>query len=706
MNLPRVSSAGLTPRWLAHSIRNKLLAMALLPLLVVLPLLVGALVIWGNAAYDRLLITKVRSDLAVAHGYFEQVLAEVGTGTQAVAASQALYHALQRRDMPALQHLLSRERQRLGFDFFNLYALDGRLLTAGWLEEVPVATALRAPVSGPAALQAGISTDRASLARLERADLLALAPHLAPRLHIPLIDTRSAAPTSRSEEDRALVMLSTTPVRNAGGDIVALLRGGVLLNQNLPFIDHINRIVYPEGSLPFGSHGTATLFMDDVRITTNVRLFQDQRAIGTRVSQAVRQAVLGEGETWLDSAFVVNDWYVSAYEPLADAQGERVGMLYVGYLEQPFRYIKYGMLALIVAIFMVVMALAALFSLRWARSIFRPLEQMNQTMQCVEDGDTGARVGPVAARDEIGALAGHLDELLDVIGEKTQVLQRWANELDAKVIERTRELAQSNASLKLAQEQLVKSEKLAAIGQIAASVAHEINNPIAVIQGNLDLLRETLGPQAAPVKAELQLVDQQIERMRLIVTQLLQYARPTEYAGYVEAVDVNQVLENSLVLVAHLLARTHIEVARELQATARAGINPQELQQILINLLINAIQAMPEGGTLRLRTRDRKDMPGDSRAGVLVEVSDSGPGLSERVKERLFRPFFTTKNDGNGLGLWISLGLVERYGGSIEGLNRRELGEDASGAAFRIWLLTEPVAPEGGPTGPMEPRRA
>jgi len=694
------------PRWLTHSIRNKLLAMALLPLLVVLPLLVGALLLWGNAAYDRLLITKVRSDLAVARGYFEQVLTEVGSGTQAVAASHALYQALQRRDLGALQALLARERHRLDFDFFNLYELDGRLITAGWASRQAPAASLHAPASGPAAIDVRISADQAHLTRLEPAELLALAPHLAPRIHIPLIDTRGAVPTTRSVEDRALVMLATTPVRTADGSIVALLRGGVLLNQNLPFIDHINRIVYPEGSLPFGSEGTATLFMDDVRITTNVRLFQDQRAIGTRVSQAVREAVLTHGQTWLDRAFVVNDWYVSAYEPLLDAQGERVGMLYVGYLEQPFRYLKYGMLALMVAIFMVVMVLAALFSLRWARSIFRPLEQMNQTMRRVEDGNTGARVGPVAARDEIGALAGHLDELLDVIDEKTRALQRWAEELDAKVVERTRELAQSNASLQQAQAQLVKSEKLAAIGQLTASVAHEINNPIAVIQGNLDLMRETLGPQAAPVKAELQLLDQQVERMRLIVTQLLQYARPTEYAGYVEAVDVNQVLESSLVLVAHLLARTRIEVQRDLQATARAGLNRQELQQVVINLLINAIQAMPEGGLLRLRTRDRKDLPGDGKAGVLLEISDGGPGLSERVKERLFRPFFTTKNDGNGLGLWISVGLVERYGGSIEGLNRRELGEDAPGATFRVWLLTEPLAPQEGPTGPMEARRA
>ena len=122
----------------------------------------------------------------------------------------------------------------------------------------------------------------------------------------------------------------------------------MLLNRNLPFIDHINGIVYPEGSLPFGSQGTATLFLDDVRISTNVRLFgadPTNRAIGTRVSQTVRDEVLGRGGTWLDRAFVVSDWYVSGYQPLADGAGQRVGMLYVGFLEQPFTLLKYGVLA-------------------------------------------------------------------------------------------------------------------------------------------------------------------------------------------------------------------------------------------------------------------------------------------------------------------------------------------------------------------------
>jgi two-component system, NtrC family, sensor kinase len=265
-------------------------------------------------------------------------------------------------------------------------------------------------------------------------------------------------------------------------------------------------------------------------------------------------------------------------------------------------------------------------------------------------------------------------------------------------VERTRDLAASNAALQQVQRQLVKSEKLAAIGQIAASVAHEINNPIAVIQGNLDLMREALGAHAAPVRVELRLLDQQVDRMRLIVTQLLQYARPTEYAGYVDAVDVNRAIDGALLLVGHLLSSATIRVARDTAAQTRAGINPQELQQVLINLLTNALQAMPQGGCLWLTTADQVDDKG--RSGVLLEVGDSGDGLDGQAHARLFQPFFTTKADGNGLGLWISIGLVERYGGNIRGENWRDRGIDRPGAVFSVWLLRDPVVPDPADDGP------
>jgi signal transduction histidine kinase len=626
-------------------IRHKLLALALLPLLGVLPLLGAGLAWWGNEALDGLLRTKVRADLAVAHGYFERVLSEVGASTAGIAESQALVVALTTQGGDVAGLLQDRAR-REKLDFIRL------LPTA-----VPMSAGTHVELLTP-----------------EQQALLP--PTLRDRVAVPLLDTRNAAPSERRVEERAMVLLSTQAVRDARGNTIGHLQAGVLLNRNLPFIDHINQIVYPEGSLPFaswGSRGTATLFLDDVRISTNVRLFGgagEERAIGTRVSRSVRDAVLGQGATWLDRAFVVDDWYVSGYLPLADGSGRRVGMLYVGVLERPFTLLKWGALASIGLLFFAVMAIAAVVSLRWARAIFGPLEQMEATMQRVEGGTLDARVGPVIAQDEIGRLAGHLDRLLHAIEGHTR-------ELDAKVAERT-------AALQTAQQQLVRSEKLATVGQLTASIAHEVNNPIAVIQGNLDLLRELLGPEAtARVAPELRLVDEQIQRMRLIVTQLLQFARPTEFAGYVETLHPALVLEDCLVLVGHLLARTRIELRRDLQATRAVAINRQELQQVLVNLLVNAIHAMEghqqgTGGTLQLATRDA------GPDGVEISVADSGPGLPPDLLAQLFQPFVTRKREGTGLGLWISRGIVERYGGDITAANRPE-----GGALFTVRLKTE-----------------
>jgi signal transduction histidine kinase len=658
---PAQGAAGLFARL---SIRNKLLVMVLLPLLGVLPLLGAVLLWWGSEALDRLLVTKVRSDLAVAQGYFERVLGEIGASATGVAESAALLQTLQQTPAAApglLQQLALREK----LDFIRLLP----------------------PTDG---LQ-----DRTSVEVLEPKAQDLLSPALRQRVPVPLVATRNATPTVRTAEDRAMVLLATRAVRAPGGPLLGHLQAGVLLNRNLPFIDHINQIVYPEGSLPFsewGSRGTATLFLDDVRISTNVRLFdtadgerdhqagresresgenRDSRAIGTRVSHSVRERVLGSGLTWLDRAFVVNDWYVSAYQPLADSAGQRVGMLYVGVLERPFTLVKYGALASIGALFFAVMILASFVSLRWARGIFRPLEQMEATMQRVEGGALDARVGTVASLDEIGRLAAHLDRLLAVIDENTR-------HLDAKVAERTRELA-------AAQKQLVMSEKLATVGQLTASIAHEVNNPIAVIQGNLDLLRELLGPQAsAKVAAELTLVDEQIERMRLIVTQLLQFAKPGEFAGYVEAVDTARALEDCLVLAGHQIARSGIAVERDFQARRWPQLNRHELQQVLVNLMVNALHAMPEGGTLSLGTRDAGE------DGVEITVTDSGAGLPEELLARLFQPFVTRRPDGTGLGLWISRGLVERYGGDIRAANRSGsvggIGSSTSGAVFTVSL--------------------
>jgi signal transduction histidine kinase len=639
------------------SIRHKLLALGLLPLLLALPLLVVILLVWGDSAFDALLVSKVRSDLDVANGYFERLQAEVGASTLAVARSNTLVDAITRDDKASLARLLAHAKQEHALEFLELLSPDAGAIAANDLSA------------------------KEGLARvelLEGGQFERIAPELAGRVPVRLLPTRNAAPSERSSEDRAMVILAMAPVRALDGKALGLLRGGVLLNRNLEFIDHINEIVYPTGSLPFGSQGTATLFLDDVRISTNVRLFGadgGQRAIGTRVSHAVRDAVLGRGETWLDRAFVVNDWYVSAYQPLTNPSGRRVGMLYVGYLDSPFQRVKFGVLLGVSAVVLVLMALAMTLALAWARRILVPIERMRATMQAVAAGELNARAGMANTRDELGQLAAQLDQLLDTIDESIRALQHSRDELDMKVVDRTRELQS-------AQAQLIKSEKLAAIGQLTVGIAHEVNNPIAVIQGKLDLLRETLGNKAKPVKAELKLIDEQIERMRLIVTRLLQYARTGEFAGYAEPVDTRESVADSLVLVQHLTAKHSLAIVRDLGATRRAMVNRQELQQVLINCIVNAAEAMPGGGTLTLRSRDL------GKTQIEIEIADTGPGFAPEMVAAPFRPFKTTKKEGTGLGLWISKGLLERYGGDIRAANR----EGAPGAVVTITLPAETQA--------------
>lgn len=658
-SLPRQRLFGL-------GVRHKLLAIALLPLGLLLPLL-AVLLWWGNAAFDRLLINKVQADLGVADSYVDRMLHALESGTDAIANSHALRLALAQGEPGTLVRLLGDAKARAGMDFLNLRAPDGSLwITDGGSPAVGRAADLRLPLE---------ATDGASLELLQPEQLAVLAPALRDRAVVPLVATANAAPTSRTHEERAMVLIAHHAVRAPDGAVLGHVQGGVLLNRNLDFIDQVNGIVYGEPF--FGSPGTATIFIDDVRISTNVRLFggaSGDRAIGTRVSKTVRDAVMGQGRTWLDRAFVVNDWYVSAYRPLHNGAGDRIGMLYVGFLDSPFALLKRATLANIGLLLLAVAAVAAIVSLRWAREIFKPLEQMASTMRQVEAGRADARVGLVGRTDEVGLLAAHLDRLLDRIAENTRALQRWNTELDAKVAARTEELEG-------AKTQLVHSEKLAAIGLLTAGMAHEINNPIAVIQGNLDLVRELLGAEAAgSVRDELRLIDEQIERMRLIVTQLLQFARPNEYAGYVESVAPASVVESGLRLVAHLLGSVAITVERRFESTRLAAVNRRELEQVIVNLLVNAIQVMPGGGVLSVGT-DNAD-----RDGVVITVADTGPGLPPDVLSNLFQPFETHKKDGTGLGLWISRSIIERYGGDIEAGNR---ADGRSGAVFTVRLRCE-----------------
>ncbi len=666
---PDTQNAALKPRlpW-RKSVRVRLLAIALLPMLVVMPLFIGVVVANWSSRFDKLLIAKVNGELTIAHQFLARLRERSSERLEALGASAALARIVARTPA-ALPDFLQQERRRLGFDFLYFITPEGHVIMS------PPPAGQINYARWPVVQDALKGTGTTGIDIFTGSDLAAISPALADQARIRLVPTKAALPTTRTEETRGMVVHSAIPAKAAKGTLVA----GTLLNRNLAFIDTINDLVYPSASLTEGSRGTATLFLEDVRISTNVRLFENVRALGTRVSVAVRSSVLGGGKVWLDRAFVVNDWYISAYEPITDSFGKRVGMLYVGFLDSPFRAAKTRTLLMIGFGFLVLIALSIPIFLRMARNIFRPLEKMVSTISRAEQGDLGARSGAARSDDEIGRVSEHLDLMLAQVEERDREQRNWAQELNLKVEERTRELREANQRLEATTKQLVVSEKLAAVGEITAGIAHEINNPIAVIQGNLDVIREALGQQSDPLKTEFSLIYEQVHSINILVNKLLQFARPEEYAGVIDQHVPDEVINDSIPLVQHLLNKVDISLEMDLQATHAVAMNRTELQQVLINLMVNAIHAMPEGGRLTLRTANR-DQGGSE--GVEIEVTDTGSGMTPEIVATIFDPFFTTKrSEGTGLGLSISRQLVTRSHGTI-----RVTSTPGSGTTFHVWV--------------------
>ncbi len=644
----------------AGSFRYKLLVLVLFPLLVVVPATIGFEFYWSrDFTYDQL-FRKVNTDLSVADDIFRRLQRDYLTALQSLGHSYAFRTAFAKQDGAGVIAELQSWKDSTGFEFLEITDPGGRaLLGRNQGKEVARRSSLFVDALTTGDPMVGVEL-------YGNADLDRLDPELAARIRLPLIDTQRAAPTDRTYEDRAIVVRALVPIRDAQGATVAILDGGVLLNGNFAFVDAIRDLVYGPGSLAHGSIGTVTVFLDDVRISTNVPRKAGERALGTRVSKKVREQVLEHGEIWLDRAFVVNDWYISAYEPITDVDGRRIGMLYAGYLETPYRNAYLKAIAALGFLLALGIGLGVFFAIKGAQSISQPIEAIAEVVRATQVGRE-SRIGPLSSRDEIGELARQFDNMLELLEDRAAQIKVAADVLEVKVEERTRELRDKNKKLqetidllRQTQRQLVAAEKLAALGELAAGMAHEINNPVAVMLGNLEVMKLELGRKLDPVRTEVDLVIEQVDRIRGIVDRLLRSSRPSDYAGFMERVELKSVVEDTLVLVRHEITRRRVTIETCFAATRTISIDPQELQQVLVNLLVNAIQASPKKDVVRVSTADWQDNS------VVIKVENNGPGIPEHQLKHVFDPFFTTKKDrGTGLGLSVSYGLIRRYGGNI-----------------------------------------
>jgi two-component system NtrC family sensor kinase len=444
---------------------------------------------------------------------------------------------------------------------------------------------------------------------------------LADQARIPLLDTPKAAPEpfDPREGTAGLVLLGVAPILSEEGEVIGSVMAGHLFNNDFTLVDRIQEVAGVD---------TVTIFFGDLRVSTNVPNELGERAIGTRLSQEVFDKVLIHGEEFTGEAFVVNQNYITRYRPLHDHAGQIVGILYVGALQATFQALLDSFRGQVFLIAGASVLLAILIAIPLAWSISRPLTELARATRRVAQGDWSVRV-PVYGRGETGVLAESFNTMVETLNET--------------------------------QEQLVQKEKLASVGQLAAGVAHEINNPLGSVLLYADILRKETAPDEEQQRADLEMIINEATRCKTIVNDLLNFSRQNEVLA--QDTDLNTLLQE----LAEEQSRQELfqEVTLVTDLAPNVGTiqaDPLQLRQVFINLMNNAAEAMPDGGMLTLRTR-KATTPGF----VTVEVQDTGVGISEENMKKIFTPFFTTKpiGKGTGLGLAIIYGIVKMHRGQI-----------------------------------------
>ena len=432
----------------------------------------------------------------------------------------------------------------------------------------------------------------------------------------------------RSRTGERAMMISVPVMKN--GRILAVVAGGSLIDKHS--IGGISRI-------SIGNTGYAEIIDRQGRIVIQPRrgkLDQNLESDPAEKTlfvqkQGVAEFVNAKGVPILAafSRIPDSDWGVIARQESSESFASANRMVVI-------------MAALLCLSLVAAVALSAFLAERFVR----PITALAQGVRLIAEGRLDARVN-VNTNDEFGVLARSINTM--------------AERLEAHLVE----ITSAHRGVLLAEKQLAQSEKLAAIGQLAAGLAHEIFNPLNVISGFAEFLRKKTDA-ADPRRTGLEEIIRESARCQKLVTELLNFAKPKEVERF--PCDMNDLVRDTLVLVQSQVKAQGISLERVLAADLpEVALDRDQLKQVLLNLLINACQAMPEGGTLSVATR---------RIGACVEtsVADDGEGIREQDLRNIFEPFFTTKQTGTGLGLALSYAIVEGHGGVLRAQNRAGRG--------------------------------
>lgn len=537
-----------------------------------------------------------------------------------------------------LQQQMRSVRLKSGFDFLTLASAEGSVVLRSaapyntgdsCLNLAGLDDAFAGEEVSGTVLLSGIEVERE-------------AEGLAERAYIEVEDTPKARQTPKKEEDRAMVLVTATPVFRRSQS-VGVLYGGVVLNRNAELVDSICTSVYGSLQKAGSPPGTATYFLLDTRIATTVRRESGNRAIGSRVSKEVADKVLDNGQPWVGRAFVVNDWYLTAYDPIRDVDGDVIGMLYVGTLEEPFREIGRRLIYRYVALTGVALILAFLSALVLANRLARPIYELAEAADDLRAGTTPRPIATAKASKET-------DKLAVAFGEMARSLQ-----------EREQSLREANSSLEIANHDYL---------ELLGFVSHELKGPIAVMINYVYLLKnELIGSLTEKQKKAVDVFDRNTSRMTEMVRHYLNLSRIEEGLLSPARTQVN-VLDDVLIPLIdsseEAMRRRHMTMSNTVSQDQVVYADRNMLTEVFENLLSNAIKYGREGGQLAISATEEDTF-------IRFAVRNEGDGIPRERWAGLFKKFSrieelhaARRQKGTGLGLFITRTIVEAHGGSIE----------------------------------------
>jgi two-component system NtrC family sensor kinase len=617
----------------------------------------------------------VDHDLAMARSLYDQRLETVEQKVQLVASGTAIQQQLASGNRSSLLAYLDSIRQDNGFDFLTFTDPNGYVSL-----QVANPRGVLTDVSSIGVIRAALSGQTAAGTEILSAEILPnTVPLLDSRIYLPSEESPQAEFVGKRAKPSGLVMIASAPVAGTDGKILGALYGGVLLNQNFKIVDRIWEVLFQGDRLGTQDIGVVTIYQDDMRVSTTLKTAANARWLGTPSPPEVREEVLGQGRTFRGRMLAAGNWYVAEYKPVRNHEGRIIGMLGVGLLERAYTSIRNRVILSFVIIATIGFICVIGITYREIGNIMLPVDKMVAATRNIAAGRFDQEVQSSPEHGEIALLADSFNTMLKSLRQMRGDLEEWGRTLEEKVRQRSEELS-------MMQARVAQSERLASLGILAAGVAHEINNPLGAIMALTALSLEDVKDDD-PNRENLQVVIKQAERCRDIVKGLLQFSRHSKVNP--ELADLNKILQDTLSLVT--------KQAQFMNITVISNCDPQlppvmadksELEQVFMNILINAVHAMQERGTITITTR--QNVPDNS---VEILFADTGCGVPKDKIDQLFNPFFTTKESGHGTGLGLSIvyGIITSHHGSIS--VESEVGK---GSTFKI-RLPIPSSSQGNP---------